>query len=174
MESNLTTEEKEKAFEDLNEVISEVKTGKIASFRIKIRGIHSAAYGGYDGGRKMQIEKKGYTIIRMFGETLKRDVMITPKAFNPEFNHPAIFPEEVVERLIKLTTDVNDLVVDPFCGSGTSCAVAKKIGRHYLGIDLNDKYVDMAKRRIEAVPLQPRIEKWADPDFFYKKEEVIR
>lgn len=63
------------AIEELNEVINEVKKGKIWSFRMKIRGIHSAAYGGYEGGRKNHIKIKGYTIIKMYDRPIKKDVI---------------------------------------------------------------------------------------------------
>jgi site-specific DNA-methyltransferase (adenine-specific) len=56
---HLSNYEKMAALHELEEVMREVKSGNLSSFRMKIRGIHSAAYGGYDGGRKMHIEKKG-------------------------------------------------------------------------------------------------------------------
>lgn len=159
-DSQLTDIERENARRDLEQAIVDVKNGEISSFRMKIRGLHSMAYGGYEGGRKMHLEKKGYTIIRMYGESLKRDVMITPKAFNRETNHPAVFPEEVVEKLVDLTTDVGDFVVDPFSGSGTTCVVARKKNRHYLGIDINEEYCRISEQRLDSVSKQPRIDNW--------------
>src|SRR3990172_11033058 len=60
--SNLTVEQKKMALWELQNVILEVKTGKIESFRMKIKGIHSEPFGGQDGGRKYQLMKKGFTI----------------------------------------------------------------------------------------------------------------
>lgn len=63
--------------------------------------------------------------------------------------HPAPFPEELVERLIKLYSYKNDVVLDPFNGIGTTCYIAKKLGRHYIGFDLSKVYCDIAKERLE-------------------------
>ncbi len=158
--STLTDEQKENARRDLLIVISEAKKGEIASFRMKIKGIHAPAYGGYEGGRKMHMESRGYTIIRMPGNTLKRDVIVSPKALNQDTDHPAVFPESVVERLVHLTTDTGDVVLDPFVGSGTTCVVAKKNGRDYIGIDINETFCNTARMRLDAIPLQYRIENW--------------
>jgi site-specific DNA-methyltransferase (cytosine-N4-specific) len=45
------------------------------------------------------------------------------------------------------------LILDPFVGSGTTCVVAQKLGRRAIGVDLNRDYLELARRRIEAVPL---------------------
>jgi site-specific DNA-methyltransferase (adenine-specific) len=58
--------------------------------------------------------------------------------------HPAPFPEELPYRCIKLFSYRNDLVLDPFVGSGTTCRVAKRLGRNYLGFDISPDYVKMA------------------------------
>jgi len=63
-------------------------------------------------------------------------------------SHFATFPPELVETPIKAGCPVNGIVLDPLCGSGTTCAVAKKLGRNYIGIELNPAYIEMAKKRI--------------------------
>jgi len=45
-----------------------------------------------------------------------------------------------------------DLILDPFCGSGTTCVAAKKLGRRYIGIEIDPTYADIARRRIAATP----------------------
>lgn len=160
--SSLTEIEKTMAITELTKVINEIKEGKLSSFRMKIRGVHAAAYGGYEGGRKLQIEKNGFTIIRMFGNPLRKDVIITPKAHNRDSSHPAVFPEPVVEQIIKLTTDKNDIVLDPFVGSGTTAIVAKRLNRRYIGIDINGAYCDMARKRLKSLESkQSTIDKFA-------------
>ena len=62
--STLNTSERSAAHTALDEAIEEVKAGRLKSFRMKIRGIHAPAYGGQDGGRKMHIERDGFTVIR--------------------------------------------------------------------------------------------------------------
>lgn len=63
--SDLSPEQKQAARQALEQVIAEVQRGEIASFRMKIRGIHSEAYGGYEGGRKSHLKSQGFTIIRI-------------------------------------------------------------------------------------------------------------
>ncbi len=146
--SDLSEEQKRMAQKELHEVISEVKTGKIWSFRMKIRGIHSASYGGYEGGRKDHIRVKGYTIIKMYDRPMKKDVIEAPILSLKYINHPAIYPEIIVQECLNLTTDSEDLVLDPFIGSGTTAVVAKKMGRNYIGIDINEPFCKIAEERI--------------------------
>lgn len=56
------------------------------------------------------------------------------------YNHPAMFPLEIPEYIIKLMTDENDLVVDPFCGSGTTCRAAESLNRNWIGFEINQEY----------------------------------
>lgn len=60
-------------------------------------------------------------------------------------DHPAKFPLKLAERVIKLYTDAGDIVLDPFLGSGTTAIAARDLNRHYIGIELSDKYYQLAK-----------------------------
>ena len=62
--------------------------------------------------------------------------------------HPAPFPVELPRRLIELYTFKDELVLDPFCGAGSACMAAKETGRHYVGYDIDRKYVKLAEKRI--------------------------
>jgi DNA modification methylase len=64
--------------------------------------------------------------------------------------HPAPFPQELAERAIRMLTYRRDLVVDPFNGSGTTTAVAQKLGRRFLGIDRSKTYCTLARQRSDA------------------------
>ena len=66
------------------------------------------------------------------------------------FKHPAVFPEKLAAEHILSWTNPGDLVLDPMCGSGTTCKMAKTHGRDYIGIDLSQDYIDIARRRIDA------------------------
>jgi DNA modification methylase len=65
--------------------------------------------------------------------------------------HPCQMPERVVERAVLASTLPGDLVLDPFCGSGTTAAVAKRLGRRYWTCDVSEKYVRAAGERLEKV-----------------------
>lgn len=77
---------------------------------------------------------------------------IAPERKMKEFGHPAMFPEKLVERGLKLFSYKNDVVLDPFNGVGTTTAVAKKLNRKYIGIDVSEKYCETAHKRIENIP----------------------
>ncbi len=65
--------------------------------------------------------------------------------------HEAMFPEELVANCINLYSFPNDVIFDPFMGSGTVAAVAKKLGRQYLGYDKDPHYVELATNRVDAI-----------------------
>lgn len=73
---------------------------------------------------------------------------IAPEKKMQEFGHPAMFPEKLVERLLKLFSFKDDIILDPFNGAGTTTAVASRMGRNYLGIDISEKYCRIARKRI--------------------------
>lgn len=62
--------------------------------------------------------------------------------------HPTVKPLELMERLVELTTDENDLVVDTFVGSGTTAVAAMKLGRKFIGCEIFDEYIELARNRI--------------------------
>jgi site-specific DNA-methyltransferase (adenine-specific) len=74
-----------------------------------------------------------------------------PTVSAKKIGHPAPFPEELPHRLIQLYSFKGDVVLDPFCGSGTTCLAAKKSGRHYVGYDISPEYVALAQQRLAAV-----------------------
>lgn len=62
--------------------------------------------------------------------------------------HPTQKPEEMLKRIIVASSDKGDLVLDPFLGSGTTIVIAKRLGRNWIGIEKNKKYITVAKKRI--------------------------
>ncbi len=80
-----------------------------------------------------------------------RSVWRFPPESAKRVGHPAPFPEELPYRCIQLYTFEGDVVLDPFAGSGTTCVVAAKTGRHYICIDINEEYVKIATQRIKEV-----------------------
>ncbi|CAG0985987.1 Modification methylase MboII [Phycisphaerales bacterium] len=69
-----------------------------------------------------------------------------------QFPHPAIFPEALCERPISAGCPVGGIVLDPFAGSGTACVVAKRLGRRYLGFEVNPIFADYARQRLQNTP----------------------
>ncbi|MBA3267061.1 MAG: site-specific DNA-methyltransferase, partial [Acidimicrobiia bacterium] len=79
---------------------------------------------------------------------LTLDVWQIPPESARRVGHPAPFPVELPEKLIELYTYADDLVLDPFMGSGSTMVAAAGLGRRYVGYDLDPAYVDMARRRV--------------------------
>lgn len=150
-QSQLTSDQKASAIKELNEVIEEVKAGKLHSLRMKIMGMHALPFGGQEGGRYTQLLTKGYTIIKVPGNKMHKDVIRCPVENIKGVQHPAIYPKKIIRRLIKLTTKEEDLVLDPFIGSGTTAIACKELNRHYIGFDLCQDFVNYAKERLKCI-----------------------
>jgi site-specific DNA-methyltransferase (adenine-specific) len=71
-----------------------------------------------------------------------------PEIRMKDYSHPAMFPEELPRRLMKLFSYKNDIVLDPFNGAGTTTLVAWKLRRRFIGIDVSQQYCDMALQRL--------------------------
>lgn len=74
---------------------------------------------------------------------------IAPESNMKKYNHPAMFPEELVARLLKLFSYQGDVVLDPFNGAGTTTLVSAKRNRYFIGIDISREYCDTAFQRLQ-------------------------
>jgi len=96
------------------------------------------------GGKKNQMHPYGplisdvWTDIHRIRHKKRRD------------EHPCQLPIPLLERLILMTTDEGDIVLDPFVGTGTTAIAAKRLGRKYIAIDIDPKYVEMTKKKLES------------------------
>jgi site-specific DNA-methyltransferase (adenine-specific) len=71
--------------------------------------------------------------------------------FKERTGHPCQMPEGVLERIIRVSSNPGDVVLDPFAGSGTTLAVAKRLGRRYLGVESSKNYANAVRKRLEGV-----------------------
>ena len=110
--------------------------------------------------------RKEYKELRKEYEKLRRpfnnalhlgDVIRLPNYETSNYDHDTIKPEKLTRILITTCSRKNDLVVVPFSGSGTECAMAAKENRNFIGFDIEQKYVDMANKRIEQHKAQIRM-----------------
>lgn len=76
----------------------------------------------------------------------KSEVWVIPP--ERQTNHPAPFPIQLAENCILLSTRAEDIVLDPFCGSGTTMVASIKLNRQYVGFDIDQKYIDITLGRI--------------------------
>lgn len=79
-----------------------------------------------------------------------RSVWEFPSESARAVGHPAPFPVELPFRLIQLYTFAGEVVLDPFCGSGSTCLAAAMSGRHFIAYDIVKEYVDLSLRRLES------------------------
>lgn len=80
--------------------------------------------------------------------------------------HPTQKPEKLIAKLILASSEANDIVFDPFLGSGTTSVVAKKLGRHYVGIEKELKYCCIAEKRLNETAMSPGIQGYAGGYFW--------
>ncbi|MCJ7568771.1 MAG: site-specific DNA-methyltransferase [Anaerolineales bacterium] len=93
-------------------------------------------------------EGKEDTVERQSFLEWTKSVWTFPAVSAKRIGHPAPFPEELPRRLIDLYTFKNDVVLDPFCGSGTTCLAAFRLGRQYIGYEINPEYKQLAEERL--------------------------
>lgn len=77
-----------------------------------------------------------------------QSVWTFPAVNAKKIGHPAPFPVELPHRLINLYSYEGDVILDPFCGSGTTCIAAIQNNRRYIGYDIKEEYIELSKRRI--------------------------
>ena len=84
--------------------------------------------------------------------------------------HPCQLPIHLMDRLILMTTDESDIVLDPFSGTGTTAISAKRLGRKYIGFELDEKYVNISQQKLKQVKQNYKIgESWVS---FYLNDVV--
>lgn len=150
---NLTAAEKKAANAALDSILEDMKSGKIVDFRMIIRG-HQRPYQGSDdsiSGRAKELKKRGYyfKMQKSEGRMPSNIWDIVPEDTHRSDVHCAVYPTDLLEMPIKATCPPDGIVLDPFMGTGTTIVAALKHGRRGLGIDINKKYVNSAKRRVK-------------------------
>ena len=90
------------------------------------------------------------------------------------YRHPAIFPENLAEDHILSWSEENDMILDPMCGSGTTCKMAYLNNRKFIGIDINEEYIKISDERLkDLIPYRknPKLEKLVP---MYRNSKIIR
>ena len=101
--------------------------------------------------------KQAYSRPDQGESTLERDEFMAatlsiweiPPESAKKVGHPAPFPVELASRVINLYSYVDDVILDPFMGSGTTCVAAKELRRHYVGFDISPEYCTLAQERLD-------------------------
>jgi site-specific DNA-methyltransferase (adenine-specific) len=95
---------------------------------------------------------KGRTNIKWNGGANQNNYIIMPFVMGKEkVNHPTQKPVKLISHFIELVTNPDDIVLDPYMGSGTTAVAAKLLNRRYIGIELETEYYDIANKRIDSI-----------------------
>lgn len=89
-------------------------------------------------------------------------------------DHPTQKPEKLLAKIVLASSREGDLVFDPFNGSGTTTVVAKKLGRHYLGIEIDETYCCLALKRLELASSNRSIQGYSDGHFWERNTKSFR
>ena len=151
LSTELSPTEKKAAFTALNETLDNVQAGKISDFRMVIRGQQRTTHSDSAklSGRAKELRDKGFYFLRYHPKGSKpSDVWdILPEDTQKRKKHFATYPEDLCRIPILATCPPDGVVLDPFCGTGTTMKVATELGRRSIGIDISGEYIEMAKRR---------------------------
>lgn len=147
--------EKIEAMAKLKGMLAAVAQGELADFRMIIRGQQRTTHSDSEkvSGRAKELKEKGYYFLKYHPNGSKpSDVWdILPEDTQKRDAHFAPYPEDLCKIPILATCPPNGLVLDPFCGTGTTMLVASRLGRRSVGIDLAPEYLDIAQRRCETL-----------------------
>lgn len=88
--------------------------------------------------------------------------------------HPTQKPEKLLAKLILASSNKEDMIFDPFVGSGSTSVTAKKLKRHYVGIEINKQYCVWAEKRLEMAEMDPRIQGYADGVFWERNTSAMQ
>ncbi len=86
-------------------------------------------------------------------------------------DHPTQKPEKLLAKIILASTNENDLILDPFAGSGTTSVVAKKLNRAFCGIELDEKYCLLAEKRLALAETDKTIQGFSDGVFWERNSQ---
>lgn len=95
--------------------------------------------------------EKGCKLYGDYDSKKKYWITSTNKQDKDTYNHPTIKPLNIIKTLITNSTKENDIVLDCFCGSGTTCVAAKETGRRFIGMEIDPEYHKIAVDRLNGI-----------------------
>ncbi len=151
LSTELSEPEKESALHALDDMLTSIERGELADFRMIIRGQQRVTHSDSEriSGRAKELQDKGYYFLKYNPNGSKpSDVWdILPEDTQNRQVHFAPFPEDLCRIPLLATSPPEGLVLDPFCGTGTTMLVASRLGRKSVGIDVSLEYLELAHRR---------------------------
>jgi len=152
--------------------MSEVYTFNVNAVKLRRRVL--APYRNRDGTPKDWHATKEGNFRDTYPSNLWTDITIPFWSMPENTMHPTQKSEKLLAKLVLASTNPGDFVFDPFLGSGTTSVVAKKLGRKYLGIELDEEYSLLAERRLELADLETDIQGFSDGVFWERNTLSIQ
>lgn len=147
----LTAEEKRAALEALDAMLAAVAAGELSDFRMVVRGSQRVTHSDRSrvSGRARELQERGFYFLRYHPKGAKpSDVWeIMPEDTHGRDGHFAAYPPDLCRIPLLATCPDGGVVLDPFCGTGTTNLVAAELGRRSIGIDLASAYLTIARER---------------------------
>jgi len=151
LSTDLTPDEKANAMQALDKMLERVARNEIADFRMVIRKQQRTTHSDSTklSGRAKELRQRGFYFLRYHPKGSKpSDVWdIIPEDTQQRKGHYAAYPEDLCRIPILATCPVDGVVLDPFCGTGTTVAVAQQLGRSSVGIDTSREYLEYSDQR---------------------------
>ena len=155
LSSALTEAEKKHAFQALEKILREVSQGAIADFRMIIRGQQRTTHSNSEevSGRARELKERGFYFLKYHPKGSKpSDVWdILPEDTQKRALHFAPYTEDLCKVPILATCPLDGVVLDPFCGTGTTMLAARNLGRKSVGIDIAAEYLEIAHERCRSL-----------------------
>src|SRR4030065_480340 len=107
-----------------------------------------------------------------FPSNIWNDISVPFWSMPENTEHPTQKPEKLLAKLILASTNEGDIVFDPFLGSGTTAVTAKKLGRKYIGVEIDNYYCSLALKRLELAERDKKIQGYED-DVFWGRNTLI-
>lgn len=133
---------------------------------VKLKRRVIAPYTDGDGAPKDWAETTGGRYRLTYPSNLWTDLTVPFWSMPENTEHPTQKPEKLLAKIILASSNPADVVFDPFAGSGTTAVVAKKLGRHYIGVEIDPLYGCLAEKRLELAGRDNRIQGYGDGVFW--------
>ena len=155
LSTSMSEEEKQSAMEALEGMLEEVRIGSLSDFRMIIRGQQRTTHSDSErvSGRARDLKEKGFYFLKYHPKGAKpSDVWeIIPEDTQKRKLHFAPYPEDLCKIPILASCPEDGIVLDPFCGTGTTMLVAFQLGRRSIGVDVSSEYIEVAVDRCRVL-----------------------
>ncbi len=151
----LSEEEKRAAFAQLEGMLQAIEKGEMADFRMIIRGQQRTTHSNSErvSGKAKELREKGFYFLKYHPKGSKpADVWdVIPEDTQKRRLHFAPYPEDLCKIPILATCPSDGVVLDPFCGTGTTMLVARNLNRKSVGVDISRAYLELAQERCSSL-----------------------